>query len=229
MSTIHSRIPPSPLRPARAKNGQPGYSDLLLTPAANAATMADYVDGLGDYGMPPNPSGDYGHDHSGGYFGKPIFRSLFTSTLHGAQGETGVVYPKKHYQLYIENKAGGVTNTEIGPSIPLWIPNCPMIDGAYVSLGVRMRISIVSTTLTASDTLQIIVNLSQNSYTFAVSSPNTTGERYIGSASASETVNTVPGATNEAFLTGKAIRASGGSLRGCVINVHELELGVYST
>lgn len=229
MSIVHSRMPLSVPPVSRLQNGQTGYSEVLTTPAANAATLADYVDGLGGYGAMLNPSSEYGHDHSGGFFGRPMFVTVASATMHGAQGEIGVIYPAKFYQIYIENSAGGTQTVDTEPPIPVWVPNCDLVDGAYRQLAVRLRINITNTGLDASDTLQIIVHLAQYNYAFTVSSPNVTGERYIGTASSSQLVGTVPGAVNNVYLEGKVDRVAGGASRGCIINVHEIEFGVYST
>jgi len=191
--------------------------------------MADYVDGLGVYGAPLNPSNEPGHDHSGGYFGKPIFSTVGSTTLHGAQGETGVIYPAKFYQIYVENAPGGSTTIDTEPSFPVWIPNCDLADGAYALVGVRLRVNMIATGLGASDTLDLTVHIAKNEYTFSVASPNTTGVQYIGSSSAAERVATVPGAVNNVYLSATATRAAGGAVRGCILNIYEIEFGVFST
>lgn len=229
MSVVHGRMPLATVPQARLQNGQVGYSDVLAVPAANAATLADYVDGLGTYGSPLNPSGEPGHDHSGGMFGRPMFITVGSTTLHGAQGGTGVVYPAKFYQLYIDNGPGGTTTVDDGPYVPCWIPGCDLISGAYVRLGVRFRINITATGLDAADSLEVIAKINDDQYAFTVSSPNTTGVRYLGSASTAQTVGTEPGATNNVSLSAKVVRVAGGANRGCIINVHEIEYGVFST
>jgi hypothetical protein len=229
MSVVHSRMPLATLPQARLQNGQVGYSDVLTVPAANAATLADFVDGLGTYGMPLNPSNEPGHDHSGGMFGRPLFITVVSSTLSAGQGGTGVVYPAKYYVLSVDNAAGGVTTLTNGDPIPCWIPGCDPISGAYARMGVRLRIDVLATTLLATDTLEVIVKLNDDQYAFTVSSPNTTGVRYIGSASAAQTIGSHPGATNVYSISAKATRVAGGSARACIINVHEIEFGVFST
>lgn len=229
MSVVHSRMPLATLPQARIQNGQVGYNDVLAVPAANAATLADFVDGLGTYGMPLNPSNEAGHDHSGGVFGRPMFITVGSSCLSSGQGVTGVVYPAKYYYLSEFNAAGGVTTVINGDPIPCWIPGCDLISGAYAKLGVRLRIAIVGTTLSASDTLEVIVKINDGSYAFSVSNPHITGIRYIGSASAAQTIATEPGATNTYSVSARVARVAGGSARACTINVHEIEFGVFST
>jgi hypothetical protein len=228
MSVIHSRMPLATVPISRLQNGQTGYSDVLAVPAANAATLADYIDGLGTYGAPLNPSGDHGHDHSGGYFGRAMFVSVASMTLNAPQGTTGVIYPEKYYYLLLPLGAGGTTSQTDGVAVPLWVPNCDR-NGAYANLAIRIRANVVATTLTASDTLQVIAKLNDASYTFSVSSPNTTGTRYLASASTSQLIPSIPGAVNNLHCNAKVVRASGGSSRGCTINIEEVELGVYQT
>jgi len=229
MSVVHSRMPLATVPISRLQNGQTGYSDVLAVPAANAATLADHIDGLGTYGMPVNPSGEHGHDHSGGLFGRPMFVSVASMTLHGAQGTTGVVYPAKFYQLWIENAPGGTTTVDDGPTVPIWVPGCDPIVGAYVRLAVRLRVNLVLTGLQSTDTLEVVAKINDDSYTFTLTNPHTTGVQIFASASTAQLVGTLPGATNNIMISAKAIRVAGGASRACTINVEEVEFGVYQT
>jgi len=230
MSTIHSRLPLYPVPYIRAKNGQPGYSELLTTPAANAATLADWVDGLGTYGGPLNPSSEPGHDHSGGHFGKPLFCTVASLSLDGPQGTTGVLYPQRFRSITIEDDAGGTTTNEtmVSPTF-IWVPPCDATDGAYVNLGISARVDLTTTTLTASDVLTVFFKVGEDEQGFVVSGPNTTGVKNLASSSTSERVSVRVGAVNLVEVRASVVRAAGGSSRGCKLDINELELGVYST
>lgn len=231
MSTVHSRFPLYPVPYTRAQNGQPGYSEILTTPAANAATLADYVDGLGTYGGPLNPSSEPGHDHSGGHFGKPLFLTVASLSLDGPQTHgTGVIYPQRFRSITIENAAGGTTISAamVSPTF-IWIPPCDATDGAYVNLGISARVDLATTTLTASDVLTVYFKVGEDEQGFVVSGPNSTGVKNLASSSTSERVSVRVGAVNLVEVRATVVRAAGGSSRGCKLDINELELGVYST
>ena len=230
MSTVHSRWPVYPVPYTRAQNGQVGYSELLVTPAANAATLADHIDGLGSYGAPLNPSSEPGHDHSGGHFGRPLFCSVASLSLDGPQGTTGVVNPQRFRFITLENAAGGTTTntTMVSPTF-IWVPNCDPADGAYVNLGISARIDLTATTLTASDVLTVYLKVGEDEQGFTITGPNSTGVKNLASSSTSERVSVRVGQVNLVEVRASVVRAAGGSSRGCKLDFNELELGVYST
>jgi len=230
MSKIHARLPMFPVTYTRAQNGQPGYSDLLAVPAANTATMADHVDGLGTYGAPLNPSSEPGHDHSGGHFGKPLFATVASLSMHGPQGTTGVLYPARFRTLLIDNAAGGVTTkVYLRARHFLWVPNCDSIVGAYANLGVIARINLSATTLGASDTLTLYIEVDGDEQSFSVSNPNVAGIKILSSASLAQCVSPILGTVNRVAVRATVVRAAGGASRGCNLEIHELEFGVYQT
>jgi len=229
MSVLHSRMPLATVPISRLQNGQTGYSDVLAVPAANAATLADHIDGLGTYGMPINPSGEYGHDHSGGLFGRPMFVSVASTTLNPDVFVTGVRQPAKFYFLSTESAAGGITTAVDGQPVPIWVPGCDPIAGAYVRLAIRFTARLASTTLTSSDTVEVIAKINDDSYTFTLTNPHITGVRNFASASTTQLIGTVPGAINNVSFRTRVVRVAGGSSRGCVIYFQEMELGVYQT
>jgi hypothetical protein len=230
MSTTHSRWPLYPVPYARAKNGQPGYNDLLASPAANASTLADWVDGLGAYGAPLNPSSEPGHDHSGGHFGKPLFCTVASLSLDGPQGTTGVIYPQRFRSITLEDGAGGTTTnaTMVSPTF-IWVPPCDPSDGAYVNLGISARVDLTTTTLTASDVLTVYFKVGEDEQGFTITGPNSTGVKNLASSSTSERVSVRVGQVNLVEIRATVVRAAGGSSRGCRLDFDELELGVYST
>ena len=231
MSTVHSRWPLYPVPYTRAQNGQVGYSELLVTAAANAATLADHIDGLGGYGAPLNPSSEAGHDHSGGHFGKPLFCTVASLSLDGPQiHDTGVIYPQRFRFISIENAAGGITTnaTMVSPTF-IWVPPCDPSDGAYVNLGISARVELTTTTLTASDVLTVYFKVGEDEQGFVMSGPNVTGIKNLSSSSTSERVSVRVGQVNLVEIRATVARAAGGSSRGCKLDFNELELGVYST
>jgi len=229
MSTVHSRMPLAVTPYTRLQNGKAGYSEVLTVPAANTATMADHVNGLGTYGAPLNPSGDVGHDHSGGYFGRPMFISVVSTTLNPNITTTGVVQPAKFYLLGAENSAGGTSTLLNGQPVPVWIPPCDPKSGAYVQMAVRFTARVWTTTLVSSDTVSIIVKVNDDSHTFSLSNPHVTGVRTFASSSSSELIATDPGAVNNVSFSTNVVRAAGGSSRGFGLYLEEIEFGVFST
>ena len=231
MSVTFRPWPLYPVPYTRVQNGRPGYSDVLSVSAGDAATLADYVDGLGTYGGPLNPSSEPGHDHSGGHFGKPLFLTVASLSLDGPQTHgTGVIYPQRFRSITIENAAGGVTTSAamVSPTF-IWVPPCDATDGAYVNLGISARVDLTTTTLTASDVLTVYFKVGEDEQGFVVSGPNSTGVKNLASSSTSERVSVRVGAVNLIEVRATVVRAAGGSSRGCKLDINELELGVYST
>lgn len=219
-----------PVAYTRAQNGQPGYSDLLAVPAANAATMADHVNGLGTYGAPLNPSSEPGHDHSGGHFGKPLFASVASLYMHGPQGTSGVLYPARYNEMTFFNQPGGVTSKNYLRSPKyIWIPNCDSISGAYSNLGVVVRANLASTTLGASDTLTLYIEIDGDEHGFLVPNQNIPGVKILSSASLAQCVSPILGTVNRVAVRATVVRAAGGASRGCNLEIYELEFGVFST
>lgn len=231
MSVTYRPWPLYPVPHTRVQNGQPGYNDVLSIAAGDAASLADWVDGLGTYGAPLNPSSEPGHDHSGGHFGKPLFLTVASLSLDGPQTHgTGVIYPQRFRSITIENAAGGVTNSAamVSPTF-IWVPPCDTTDGAYANLGISARVDLVSTTLSASDTLRVYFKVGDDEQSFIISGPNTTGVKKLTSSTTSERVSVKVGAVNLVEVRANVVRAAGGSVRGCRLDINELELGVYST
>lgn len=231
MSVTFRPWPLYPVPYTRVQNGQTGYNDVLSTAAGDAATLADWVDGLGGYGAPLNPSSEPGHDHSGGHFGKPLFCTVASLNLDGPQTHgTGVLYPQRFRFINIENAAGGTTTNAamVSPTF-IWVPPCDATDGAYINLGISARVDLTTTTLTASDVLTAYFKVGDDEQGFVVSGPNSTGVKNLASSNTSERVSVRVGAVNRVEVRATVVRAAGGSSRGCKLDINELELGVYST
>jgi hypothetical protein len=230
MSVTYRLWPPYPVPYTRAQNGQIGYSEIVSNAAGDAATIADYVNGLGIYNAPLNPSSEPGHDHSGGHFGKPLFCTVASLSLDGPQGTTGVIYPQRFRSITLEDGAGGTTTnaTMVSPTF-IWVPPCDPSDGAYVNLGISARVDLTTTTLTASDVLTVYFKVGEDEQGFTITGPNSTGVKNLASSSTSERVSVRVGAVNLVEIRASVVRAAGGSSRGCRLDFDELELGVYST
>lgn len=219
-----------PVAYTRAQNGQPGYGDLLAVPAANAATIADHVDGIGTYGAPLNPSSEPGHDHSGGHFGKPLFATVASLSSHAQQGTTGVLYPARFNEMTFSNQPGGQTSRNYLRSPKyIWVPNCDSVFGAYANLGVVIRANLATTTLGASDTLTVYIEIDGDEQGFLVPNQNLPGMKILSSASLAQCVSPILGTVNRVAVRATVVRAAGGVSRGCNLEIHELELGVYQT
>lgn len=229
MSTIHARWPTNPTSYKRCRNGEVAYSDVMAVPAANAATINAWVNGINGYGSPLNPSGEYGHDHSGGHFGRPIWRSVASLSLHGPQGDPDLYYPERFSFYQVPNEAGGVVSTAEFSPTAIWVPPCDPVSGAYAKLGITARFNIVSTNLSASDSIQMGFTLGDGARVSTnLSNPNLSGIRSFQTPSLSDRI--APGrvgASNLVTIDMVVTRAAGGVSRGCRVDVHEIEFGVY--
>lgn len=231
MSTVHSRWPLYPVPYTRAQNGQPGYSDLLTTPAANAATLADWVDGLGTYGASLNPSAEYGHDHSGGDQGKPFFRSVFSSQMTATASSA---YKGSDLLVFMDGEsatgyADGVTNN--GKSITkisFWVPPCDPVNGAYNQLGISAKITTTASTLVSGDAVYLVLRNVGTQQTAKIDVGGVSGTFHIQSGVSTKMICT-QGRHNVIEIDHEVTRGGTGSVRYWAGRLDELELGVYST
>jgi len=240
MTIVTSRWLPLPLPYARGQNAEPGLSELITQSAANLATHEGHIRGGATVGgvensAPLNPSGDYGHDHSGGDFGRPFFRSVFTATLANGQWYSSAIKTGDPNNAQVDNGAGGTT-TLSRRTIDVYaaIPPCDPGKGAYRSLGLYATFGMPDTSLVSTDVLSVDVWVGDadappsGAPNFVIDSPHVDLVVKAISSGASTRILVKPGAINRIRLRPKVVRAAGGSSRGCTLYVHEVELGVYS-
>jgi hypothetical protein len=239
MTIVTSRWLPLPLPYARGQNAEPGLSELITQSAANLATHEGHIRGGATVGgvensAPLNPSGDYGHDHSGGEFGRPFFRSICTAT--GGNGatynNTQIVNGFPNY-LTLDDEAGGVTTVGRNHDVYVAVPPCDPAKGAYRSLGLFVAVHLQVTALLSGDTLSLDVWVDNGDGppagvpNFVLTAADTVGVKTVSSG-ASTRITVRPGAINRLRIRPKVVRAAGGSARGARLVVNEAELGVYS-
>jgi len=188
MTIITSRWPPMPLNKKQTQSEEIGFADLPQRMSGNASTMAAHVVG-GDVianaenPCPKNPSGDYGHDHSGGYMGRPVFKSIATISFDDGSffntskyGYDGGSAPNRigsaelhNSNLYINpvrlesepGQPGDTNGTTDSREFILWVPPCDLSRGAYLNCGFNVTIAytpvsfLTTVPITAADEIRI--------------------------------------------------------------------------
>jgi hypothetical protein len=249
MSTVRTTWPPYPTLHSRSQNLEPLENEVVRNPAANLTLIEGHINGAERVGnianpAPLNPSGDRGHDHSGGDFGTPLFRSIATVNVDG--GETyssniaGTTYPNTLclFQYFSPatlepGKEGAISSTS--HLFHPWVPPCPPETGAYQNLSV-CAVMTSDGALGASDLVWLritnqhrLLRKPAGDYPFmrlAISSPGASGVRTDSSGSA-ERLLTVPGSINPLKCELEVTLDGGGSARAPYFQLLHLELGVY--
>lgn len=167
MTIVTNKWPPMALGKKATQNEEIGFADLPQTIAGNAATIKGHTAGgetVVDASNPAplNPSGDFGHDHSGGAFGRPIYHSIVTYTFDDTgwynsdearlkipglpdtasiisnavnQNNADRVAP---YRLTSEQGIDGETiSTYDFVDFAIWVPPCDLQRGAYLNCNVN--------------------------------------------------------------------------------------------
>ena len=247
MTIIASHWPPTAVRMQRTQSCQAGLADIPAQLGANAATMAGHATGgavVADVSNPApvNPSGDRGHDHSGGYFGRPLFRSvaslcLDTHTAYSSNvlGQTDTTA----YYLGVEAAGDGVTSwSDRHVIFDLWVPPCPP-GGAYEDLGLFVTGTYALSGMLSGDTVTLEArnlhsairspaNGAPLAFELTVDTPAAGGLKTLEGGSG-ERVRVVPGALNAIKVGLKAARTTGGGSRSCGFTLRDVEMGVYET
>lgn len=238
----------SPPRLSSVQNEAPGLSEIVRRISGNAATLIGHTTGADrvvDIGNPAplNPSGEYGHDHSGGDFGRALLRSITTLGFgHYNEWQSPSVFATDTAVLNFAfpSAAGGVTSIiDSGVVLPFWVPPCQP-GGAYDNLGISCVARVSAGTANAADSATIrFANAhpgtfvsdeltSQPTATLTMSAVNAVVNTHLESG-ASTRLRALPGAVNLLSIRVSLIRAAGGASRGATIHLVELELGVYVT
>lgn len=245
MTTLSARFPPTPLGYARGQNLEPGLAELVQQSAGNLATLKGHTSGAALIGgipnpAPVNPSGDYGHDHSGGEYGRPLFRSVASMTFdNGSLGSaiaSSVNEGPVFTLLSIADGADSTTTRSGTYPFWIWVPPCdpdPAVGG-YARLGVAFRLRVFSSALIAGDTATLRfwrrdpLSTGQVVQTLSISTPETTGVKATDGGT-STLVSVRPGAFNEINVQVEVVRTTGGSSRGADLYLLEAEFGVWKT
>lgn len=241
MTLARTSYPPRMLYHADTRSQAPCVAEIGALLGANLTTHKGHSSGgvlIGDTpnSAPLNPSGDYGHDHSGGEYGRAIFRSIATLDFGGGAYGSNMLVGPRAYAVEHEAVAASVPTLVGGGTFRIWVPPCdPAIGvGAYAALASLSLVEIVSTALRAADvvTLQLL-QVTPRAPSAEVSieldgDPSSTG--YLqGTSDAGELLPTLPGAFNTIQWRILVDREGAGSPRGALFRLDDLELGVFST
>lgn len=234
-------FPPAHLGLARVQNGAPGLADIPRTLAGNSATLKGLISGgatVGSANAAPNPtprnwSGDFGHDHSGGYFGRPLLRSI--ATVHLGQIAASSIAGATLDEVQPPTAGADATTRSLvrGPSV--WVPPCDPHCGAYRELGVTIRVEIVSTSLEAGDVLTVgVIDYTTTARErlaradLVILDRDSTGVR-VAESGAGAKLRAIPGALNSiGFLVSISRDGTAGD-RTATVRLLDLELGVFES
>lgn len=248
MTDVTQRFPPQPVPFAKAQNLKPGIAEIVQQSAGMLATLEGHSQGAALIGgasnpVPLNPSGDRGHDHSGGEFGRPLFRTVATMTFDdGRTFNSSAMEPgyRAPGAIYVPDAADGLTNASRRIARHIWVPPCDPVEGAYVSLGVAVALYGSGLTHLDVSSVPIVGDVATlrvwravaGAFVVAeldVTSPAVAGQKYVASSGVSTRLQMRPGAWNEIVFELELARTTGGSTRGMDAWLLEAELGVYES
>lgn len=237
-----SVFPPSPVQHAKTQNNDDALAEIVRSLSGNAATLHGHIVG-GDSldtatinAAPLNPgSSQRGHDHSGGLYGSPLFRTV--ASLQLADTSTyGTIATNDGLQTF---DIGSLSSTDIYiATVPVragvWVPGCdPGPLGAYSRLGLRVLWYVSSGGgLKTDDILRLRV---QNSTTGSqvlldldgfAAAPS--GDYTYESAS-TERLLMRPGALNQIAMRAEFETSATAGTRTLVFTLSNVEFGVYTT
>ncbi len=244
MSLMRGSFPPLPFPMKLLSSQQPATADIALRLGANTNIQAGHIDGgdqlAGEQNpAPKNPSGDYGHDHSGGNFGVPQFRTVAALPLASVFDSSGTGMLASPAAVRTEHdNAGASIATRVGNTpLHLWCPPCdPQRDvGAYAVLSVSARVEVEATSLISGDVVTlVVVQSTPEGPTTEVEVPvadgdvTATGWLRMTSNLREVAVPMAVGRMNTLSIATKVARTGSGSSRGVTLRVDSVELGVYS-
>lgn len=244
MSLARTSYPPRMLSALDTRSQAPCVAELGLQLGANLTTHKGHASGGVLIGTTPNPaplnpSGEHGHDHSGGEYGRPRFISIATLDFGGGAYESGLtdfLAGPRAYKTEHGAVPADVPTLVGGGTFRLWIPPCDRAHGvgAYAALGIMGAIEIEATALRAADVVTLELVQATPGASGAVASvictgdPSSTGWLAVLSGS-DALLPTVPGKMNAFYWHTKIDRENAGSSRGAELRLDSLELGVFST
>lgn len=252
MSTRKSitAFPPIPLDKADTQNCKPARSDIPRRLSASAAWLAGYIVGGDELeaGVTPNLAprspmhGLRGHTHSGGLDGRPLFRTIATFSMDPADllsanivGENDGEWTTKWPNSTIT--ASTETTVPIGNPIPLFVPGCDPVNGAYRRLGWHINFRVLAATSPqAGDTVSIIIKNNTTETTAetesAAGQPTVTTPAYwtaVNGTALDSRLFCQPGVVNVLEFSVKYTADGTAATRNDVsLGIMEMEFGVFS-
>lgn len=237
-----SLMPIAPVPRSMTRNNKDALAEIIRTLAGNVATMHGHLNGGATLDADtPNPaplnpgSGLRGHDHSGGIFGRPLFRSVASWALDTHESYSSNITPQQTpTEFSFEAEADAELNTVTPITLMGWVPGCDPSDGAYQNMALRVLWFVSATSgARAADRLDVRIanDLIPGVVTrLGVTGLNSTGSKIGESASsADERLFVVPGALNPLRVSLQLITNATAGTRQITARLIALEVGVYST
>ncbi len=240
---------PAGIRESVSHNNEPALADIPAVLGADGAALYGYVGGTDTVAtntpnpVAPSPSGQLGHDHSGGRWGRPLFRTIATWAGNDRQ-PTGTGQPMGGGNLSDSTGptfVGAGASPDMGPSEAeryyvqggwnIWVPpGDATLDAAYGYLGCIAKFWTFRGNLNAGDTVDFrIKNLhpdATNSVTWSLSTTIPTNQTI--ESNSDERLRVMPGQINILELSILITTdATVGLSRGCDIRLIAIELGVH--
>lgn len=237
----------STLSRASTQTGQPVLREIGAVIAGHA--MAHHAWATGDESlpdatmttMPMAPGGTgRGHDHSGGVAGRPLFRTVYSSTT-GPHNLSGGLNAHPGRRLEATGMGTGVTYGDASAPLFVDVPGCdPGEWGAYSHLAIQASAWIHGGTSSytawdADDVVRVgIHNVTTGARVYwdlDLTANDHGDERYLRSENASSTLDRLPmrvGAPNVVRAYMQVTLDASSTATACKIWVPEIELGVYT-
>lgn len=241
MVLARGSYPPLPYPMLALRSQQPAIAEIAARLGGNLTTHIGHIVG-GDVVVgtpnpaPLNPSGDRGHDHSGGYYGRALHRTVAALDFGGASYDPAGfdAAPSAYRSGHAAVGASTTTVALVSQPIHVWCPPCDPTPGvgAYAQLAVTARFDCESTALISGDAAFLRVVQATNGAPSAVvdvpfdTQPTSTGFYNAFSTSTSKLPMAV-GRMNTLVLSTVVTRTGSGSARGVTLRLDSLDLGVY--
>lgn len=228
--------PPSNPPTKQHQAGRIALATLPARLAADTTLLAGMTVGGATINDTPNPcvnwQGGFGHDHSGGWYGRPFVKSVGSQHMRGSHGDSADLDSGFLGSSYYD---GDVTSLTIGASstakknfiadVWQWVPNCdPSPDsGAFVVLKGLGMLDFTVGTLEAGDTLTVKIRNVTSGHTVSVS-----GVTRTTSGNDSFYFNglyCVPGALNQFVVEYDLTTDATASTRSLYLELKDIEWG----
>jgi len=257
--TFHASDWPVPiLKLSRVQNGSAAVSEVIAHTAGGTLTMIQHINGEAGLAnevirSPRNPSGEFGHDHSGGYFGRGLFRSVASVCFDNFShlDPTHVLGNGQSLEIVTPQDGDSTTTDSLsGIDVNIWIPPCPQgadgaNRGAYIDLGVVVHGSYDhdggTAGMLAGDVVDIVIvprhyaydgendsnGVSIECLSLPVGTPEATQDEVLTSGPSTRLDWVRPGAFNPLRILLRATRTTGGGERLAQFRLDGVEFGVY--